>query len=84
LDPEELQFEFDRPMRFVDLEDDSVLLAEPEVIREQYLAAVNEYLVKMHEGCNKFQADYRRVSTDASYEQVIADFLEEREMHAKG
>ena len=44
-------------MRFVDLEDNSVLLAEPEVIREQYLAAVNEYLVKLHEGCNKFQAD---------------------------
>ena len=83
LDPEEIQFDFDRPMRFVDLEDNSVLLAEPEVIRDQYLAAVDEYLVKLHEGCNKFHADYRRVSTDDSYEQVIADFLVEREMHAR-
>lgn len=83
LDPQELDFQFDRPMRFVDMETDSVLLAEPDVIRREYIASVNEYLVKLHEGCNKFQADYRRVTTDTPYEKVVADFLVERERYSK-
>ena len=64
LDPLELDLDLDRPIRFQDMESNDVLLAEPEIIREQYLEAVQEYLVKIHEGCNKHNADYRRVVTD--------------------
>ena len=84
LDPLELDLDLDRPIRFQDMESNDVLLAEPEIIREQYLESVREYLVKIHEGCNKHNADYRRVSTDQPYDSVIADFLVEREQLAKG
>jgi len=83
LDPLELDLDLDRPVRFLDMESSDVLLAEPEIIRDLYLESVNEYLVKIHEGCNKHNADYRNVITDQSYEKVIADFLVDREMHAK-
>lgn len=84
LDPLELDLDLDRPIRFQDMESSDVLLAEPEIIRDQYLEAVQEYLVKIHEGCNKHNADYRRVVTDQPYDQIIADFLIEREQLAKG
>jgi len=84
LDPLELDLDLDRPIRFQDMESNDVLLAEPEIIREQYLESVREYLVKIHEGCNKHNADYRRVSTDQSYDSVIADFLVDRAQLAKG
>ncbi len=84
LDPLELDLDLDRPIRFQDMEGSDVLLAEPEIIREPYLEAVREYLVKIHEGCNKHNADYRRVSTDQPYDAILADFLVDREMLAKG
>ena len=84
LDPLELDLALDRPTRIQDLENNDVLLAEPEIIREQYLEAVQEYLVKIHEGCNKHNADYRRVSTDQPYDTVLADFLIDRAQLAKG
>ena len=72
------------PTQHPNLESNDILLAEPEIIRDQYLEAVQEYLVKIHEGCNKHNADYRRVSTDQPYDSVIADFLIDREQLAKG
>jgi len=83
LDPLELDLDLDRPVRFLDMESDDVLLAEPEVIREPYIEAVNEYLELVHQGCNKHNADYRRVLTDQPYDTVIADFLVDREQLAK-
>mgnify|MGYP001158374007 CR=1 FL=1 len=62
---------------------ESAMQPEPEVIREPYIEAVKEYLVQIHEGCNKHNADYRRVLTDMPYDSVIADFLVDRELHAK-
>lgn len=78
LDPAELQFEFERPMRFVDLEAGGSLVTEPALIRDQYLAELNRFLEQVQTGCREFKADYRRVRTDQSYEKVLADFLVER------
>jgi uncharacterized protein (DUF58 family) len=78
LDPAEIKFEFDRPMRFVDLETSGSLVTEPALIREQYLAELNSFLERVKGGCREFKADYRRVTTDSSYERVLADFLVER------
>lgn len=78
LDPAEVKFEFDRPMRFVDLESSGSLVTEPALIREQYLAELNSFLARIQGGCREFKADYRRITTDQSYEAVLADFLVER------
>jgi uncharacterized protein (DUF58 family) len=78
LDPAEMKFEFDRPVRFVDLETNGSLVTEPSLIRDQYLAELNAFLERVQGGCREFKADYRRVTTDRSYERVLADFLVER------
>ncbi len=78
LDPAELQFNFDRPVRFLDMESTGSLLAEPAIIRDHYLAQVEDYLDRLHKGCNQFNAEYRKVVTDMSYEKILSDFLAER------
>jgi len=78
LDPVEVKFEFDRPVRFVDLESSASIVTEPAIIRDQYLAELNRFLELIRAGCNEFKADYKRVQTDESYEKALADFLVER------
>jgi uncharacterized protein (DUF58 family) len=82
LDPAELKFEFDRPVRFVDLESSGSIVTEPSLIREQYLAELNRFLNRITAGCREFKADYRRVQTDQPYDRVLADFLVERAQFA--
>jgi uncharacterized protein (DUF58 family) len=78
LDRRELEFDFDRPVRFEDMELSGSLLAEPAVIRNHYLKQLDLYLKRLYEGCSQFQADYRRILVDDDYEAVLADFLVER------
>lgn len=78
LDRRELEFKFDRPVRFLDLERPDSLLAEPSVIRRHYLEQFREFIRQLQAECSRLQADYRRVCTDDDYESVLADFLVER------
>ena len=78
LDRAELKFDFTHPTRFVDLETQAALLAEPEIIRAQYFEALNKYLEDLKSGCREFKTDYRRVVTDEDYEQFVSRFLVER------
>jgi uncharacterized protein (DUF58 family) len=75
LDRAEMDFQFDRPVRFVDLESPLSIVTEPSTIRDEYLRQLGTFLEQLREGCHEFGADYRRVVTDASYEAVLADFL---------
>jgi uncharacterized protein (DUF58 family) len=80
----ELEFRFDRPTRFVDMEAPGSLLAEPSIVRSHYLAQLNDYLLRLQQGCNQFNADYRRITTSDDYEKVLADFLNERARYKGG
>lgn len=78
LDRMEVDFQFDRPVRFVDLESSRSIVTEPALVRPQYLAAIQSYLDRLREGCHEFKVDYRRVVTEQSYEKVLAEFLIDR------
>jgi hypothetical protein len=82
LDPLELDFEFDRPVRFVDMESSHSVVTEPATVRAEYHAQLKRFLEKLRNDCHEFNADYRRVMTDQPYDQVLADFLAERARHA--
>ncbi len=75
LDRAEMDFAFDRPTRFVDLEDGSSLLVEPGLIRGPYQEALARYLERLKQGCREYRVDYQRVTTDQEPERVLADFL---------
>ena len=78
LDRQEITFDFNRPYRFVDLEDDSSLVAEPNLIKLEYDNALREFLEAVEAGCNDVRADYRRVTTDQNYEEILRGFLTAR------
>jgi uncharacterized protein (DUF58 family) len=82
LDRAELEFRFDRPMRFVDVESSYSLVTEPALVREEYLKQLHGSLAQLQAGCHQFRAEYREVVIDQNYERVLADFLVERARNA--
>ncbi|MEE2947019.1 MAG: DUF58 domain-containing protein [Verrucomicrobiota bacterium] len=82
LDPLELDFQFDRPVRFVDMEGSQSIVTEPATVRSEYQAQLKHFLEKLRDDCHEFNADYRRVTMDQPYEKVLADFLTERARQA--
>ena len=78
LDPQEVDFHFERPHRFVDLEDGSVVVAEPNLIVDEYHEALREFLETVETKCHNVHADYHLLQTNANYEKVVSDFITSR------
>lgn len=75
LDRSELQFDFDRPARFIDMEGGEAVLTDPALITRRYKEVVNTYLAQMDEVVRLTGADYHRVLMEESYETTLARFL---------
>lgn len=75
LDPQEVNFRFSRPTRFVDLEGGEPIFVDPNAVETKYRDAVQQYLVEISEVMRDTGVDYYRVSTDGSYESRLAEFL---------
>ena len=82
LDDQEIRFDFDRPLRFIDLEGSGGQVAEPSTIRDEYLRRLRQFMDALQKGCREFGIDYRRVLSSQDYETVLADFLLERSRSA--
>lgn len=78
LEQQEIAFEFDRPMRFVDLEGGAATLADPSIVAGEYRKAVKKYLEDMKDVVRDAAVDYNRISIDEHYGDVLARFLLER------
>jgi uncharacterized protein (DUF58 family) len=75
LDPQEVAFDFRRPMRFLDMEGGPSIFAEPSEIAERYQKAIGGYLDGVLQVVRESGIDYHRVSIDESYEQLLIRFL---------
>ncbi|MGH9676657.1 MAG: DUF58 domain-containing protein [Candidatus Acidiferrum sp.] len=75
LDPQEVGFNFRRPMRFLDMEGGPAIFAEPNDIADRYHKAVEFYLARLHEIVLESAVDFHQVSLDENYEQVLLRFL---------
>ncbi len=78
LDIQELEFNFQRPTRFLDLEGGPAIFLEPSEIIDRYQRALGEYLEAMRQISLATAVDYHRVRLDQSYEHVLTDFLVRR------
>ena len=83
LDRQEFDFDFTRPVRFVDMESGADLITDPTVVREAYREAVNEYLTTLRHGCTQFRIDYRFTYLDQSFEGVLTEFMIQRIRQAR-
>ncbi|MBN1864845.1 MAG: DUF58 domain-containing protein [Victivallales bacterium] len=75
----ERSFEFDRSIRFLDMEKSFSMVTEPAMVRQDYLREFNSYLAQMKDGCREFHVDYRAVDIERKYDKVLAEFMLERQ-----
>jgi uncharacterized protein (DUF58 family) len=75
LDQKELDFDFDQPAHFIDMEGGDPVLADPTLIAHNYRAAVKHYFAEMDELVRTTGMDYHRVKLHESYESVLVRFL---------
>ena len=75
LDPQELKFDFRRPMRFLDMEGGPAIFAEPNEIVERYHKALGGHLERLRQVVLESMVDFHRVSLDENFERVLMRFL---------
>lgn len=78
MDPQELSFDFERPHRFVDLEDNTSLVVEPTLVAEEYHTALGDFMKAVRDKCHDANADYQLVPTDTPLEPLLREFLTAR------
>jgi uncharacterized protein (DUF58 family) len=75
LDRDELQFPFEEPTIFKDLEEDLRLLTDPHSIRTAYLTALNDLITEYKEACAANSMDYFLLDTSVSLERALSRYL---------
>jgi uncharacterized protein (DUF58 family) len=78
LDPAELNFGFDQPTLFEDLESGRTLFIDPQAARAGYTQKLEAHCRAVRELCQKLGATFHRLSTDQPLELALFDFLQER------
>ncbi len=81
LDQSELDFTFDRPIRFVDLEGDGSIITEPSLIRDEYLSRLDQHIDSIRAHCLGCEASYFNINTSQSVSETL-DML--KKSHRRG
>jgi uncharacterized protein (DUF58 family) len=78
LDPAELNFEFDAPALFQDLESGRVLFIDPKAARQEYQRKLEAHSAALRATCQRLGIPCYRLGTDRPLELALFDFLRER------
>jgi uncharacterized protein (DUF58 family) len=84
LDPYELEFPFKGTWRFDGLEGEDPITSQPERIRKDYLANLNEYMAALKAGCVASHVDYTMIDTSRPLDAVLSEFFHLRESALSG
>ena len=79
LDPDELDFDFSRTTRFVDSETRAEIVTAPELVRDSFTKAMDDFLEKVRLACLALQVDYLKVCTSDDLGNMLAAYLHRRE-----
>lgn len=74
----EIEFPFEGPTRFVGLEDDHRLDANPQALRRDYLRALERHQSAVRKVCGRERADYQLLRTDRPLESALVALLARR------
>ena len=78
LDPDELEFPFDRATRFEDMESGAEVMAVPALVRGQYVSAINGLVDRYKRDLGAAGIDYHLVRTDQPLELALLAYLSTR------
>ena len=75
LDQTEVDFDFDRPTRFLDLEGGAPIMTDPNLVGKQYRQAMGGYLADLQTVMREAAVDYHRVNLGVPVDGILARFL---------
>jgi uncharacterized protein (DUF58 family) len=78
-DREELDFPFDDPTRFLSMEDERQIEAQPRQIRESYLREMRLFLESTRKELARADVEVEQIATDAPPDRVLLRLLARRE-----
>jgi uncharacterized protein (DUF58 family) len=78
LDPDEIDFPFEQPTRFQDLETSAEVTAVPQMVKAQYLAAMGELLARYKRELGACGIDYHLLPTSQPLELALLAYLSTR------
>ena len=78
LDPDEIDFPFDRATRFEDLETDEEIMAVPGVVRAHYLKAIGGLIDRYKRELGAAGIDYMLLPTSTPLEMALLSYLSTR------
>ncbi len=84
LDPQELDFSFQRPTRFQGLEQRPHVLADPRSMRRAYLREFAEFQRAVRIGCRRLGLDYVEMRTDRPFDVALSHYLSRRAARVRG
>ncbi|MDB2346603.1 MAG: DUF58 domain-containing protein [Verrucomicrobiales bacterium] len=76
---DELTFPFDTHTRFLGLESDDQVHADPRALRKTYLDVVENYLKDVRKVCSSLGADYELMNTKDTLDAVLSRYLASRQ-----
>jgi uncharacterized protein (DUF58 family) len=79
LDKDELEFPFEEPTLFKDMEEDIKLLTDPASIKSAYLKEMNSLIEGYRQSCASYLIDYSLFDTSIGLDQALARYLRWRE-----
>jgi uncharacterized protein (DUF58 family) len=82
LDPAELNFDFDTPALFQDVETQRNIYVDPIDAQTSYQRRLERHLMKTESICRTLGIDYHLFATDRSFDLALLDFLHDR-MHRR-
>ncbi len=75
LDRDELEFPFEKPTLFQDLEEDLKLLSDPHAVRSAYLKTLNSLIENYKKSCASNQIDYSLFDTSVGLDRALTRYL---------
>jgi uncharacterized protein (DUF58 family) len=82
LDDMELDFTLGGATRFEGLELPAQIRCDPRMLRKGYLAALNDYLAEVKQGCSELQCDYALFRTGTPLDAALSAYLSRRSAHS--
>lgn len=78
LDPAELNFDFDSPALFQDVESGRNMYVDPFDVQTSYKRRLDRHLAKTESICRTLGIDYHLFATDRPFDLALLDFLHDR------
>jgi uncharacterized protein (DUF58 family) len=79
LDREEVEFPFDDPTRFLSMEDERQIDAQPRQIRQSYLEEMRKFLEATRRELTRSDVDYEQIITDEAPDAALVRLLARRQ-----